>query len=444
MREQQHLSPSIVTRFREKSLEPNDKRVIYDHLKVCDPCRTLIVDREVEAIALRAVIEHLLPSAADEPYHLEHELIEGYVDNKLDAVDRSTTEMHLEVCAACAAEVKDLENSLTTMEALSAEHPTNEIRVHRINVPVDPRRWFGPPQLALATGIILLASAAIVIWRLKLQAPPHQPNVVQQTTPLPGEPSPRTRPSPNSPKNGETPANKHEPGRLVDRSKNIEERVVLVALKDGPREIALNKNGTMTGLKDLPAESQQQVKAVLLGQGVPKPDVISDLRSDKLVSRGSDEQTIRPVVPAGVIGEDRPLFKWTPLKDAVGYRIVVGDPSFQPIARSDQLPPDTTEWKAPTALPRGIVYTWMVTAIKNTEESSPVSSPPVKFKVLEAERLRQLDSLNKRSPSHLALGLFYARSGMIEEAKREFQILMQQNPNSRLAKKLVKVVNSWN
>jgi len=183
---------------------------------------------------------------------------------------------------------------------------------------------------------------------------------------------------------------------------------------------------------------------MLLGHGVSKPDVISDLRSDKVVSRGSDEQTITPVVPAGVISEDRPLFKWTPLKDAIGYRIVVGDPNFQPVARSAQLPSGTTEWKAPTALPRGIFYNWMVTAIKNDEEGMSVSSPPVKFKVLEAERLRELDSLNKRSPSHLALGVFYARSGMIEEAKREFQILLQQNPNSRMAKKLVKIVNSWN
>jgi hypothetical protein len=444
MREQQHLSPRIVTRFHKQALEPNDKRVIYDHLKTCDPCRSLIVDREVQTIALRAVIEHLLPSAADEPYHLEYDLIEGYVDNTLNAVDRSITEMHLEVCAECAAEVKDLKNSLRTMRALSTERRPNENPAARINLLFNPRKWFGPPQLALTTGIILLASAVVVIWRLKSQAPSPQPNVVQQATPLPGEPPPlRTTPSPNLSKDRETPANHDEPGRSVDRGKNLEERDVMVALRDGARKLALVRKGTLIGLADLPAETQQQVRTVLLAQTITKPDVISDLRSDNSISRGGDEQTIRPVGPAGVISEDRPLFRWTPRNDAVGYRIVVGDPNFQPIARSGQLTADTTEWKTPIALPRGVVYTWMVTAVRNEQTDSPVSSPPVKFKVLEAERLRELESLTKSSPSHLALGVFYARSGMTEQAKQEFQILLKQNPHSTLAKKLLRQIKEW-
>jgi hypothetical protein len=251
-------------------------------------------------------------------------------------------------------------------------------------------------------------------------------------------------PSPSPLKNNETPVTNGE-DRFANRGRNLEDGEARVALVDGPRKVTLRRSGTILGLADLPAETQQQVKAVLLAQAIIKPDVISELRSDQSISRGtsSDDQTIRPIVPAAVISEDRPVFKWAPLKDATSYRVVVGDPNFQPIARSDQLLPNTTEWTPPTPLPRGVVYTWMVKATRSETEGSPVSSPPMKFKVLEAERLTELASLRKASPSRLALGVFYARAGMIAEAEQEFQILLRENPNSRLARKLLREVNSW-
>jgi len=55
----------------------------------------------------------------------------------------------------------------------------------------------------------------------------------------------------------------------------------------------------------------------------------------------------------------------------------------------------------------------------------------------------ELDNLKIRSQSHLALGVFYAREGMIAEAEREFQILVQKNPHSRVAIKLLKNIQSW-
>ena len=54
------------------------------------------------------------------------------------------------------------------------------------------------------------------------------------------------------------------------------------------------------------------------------------------------------------------------------------------------------------------------------EGGSGSSASKGKFKVLDEEKIKQLSRL-KASQSHLALGIFYAREGMIAEAEREFQ-----------------------
>ena len=71
------------------------------------------------------------------------------------------------------------------------------------------------------------------------------------------------------------------------------------------------------------------------------------------------------------------------------------------------------------------------------------TEPEIKFKVLEEAKMRELNELNKSPRSNLALGVFYANAGMVSEAEREFQTLAKQNPDSRIAAKLLRAVRSW-
>lgn len=64
-----------------------------------------------------------------------------------------------------------------------------------------------------------------------------------------------------------------------------------------------------------------------------------------------------------------------------------------------------------------------------------MSASPVKFKALEDEKVKELNRLRTTAQSHLALGVFYAREGMIAEAEHELQILAKENPRSMIAKK---------
>ena len=93
------------------------------------------------------------------------------------------------------------------------------------------------------------------------------------------------------------------------------------------------------------------------------------------------------------------------------------------------------------ALKRGQVYTWTIRAV-NKEGNLSEAASQGKFKILREDALRKLNQLKGRR-SHLALGLFYAREGMISESEREFAILAKDNPDSALAKKLLREVRAW-
>ena len=118
--------------------------------------------------------------------------------------------------------------------------------------------------------------------------------------------------------------------------------------------------------------------------------------------------------------------------------------NFNRVAESPPLSKPT--WRLAVPLQRGQTYSWEVTAVKDGEEiTAPVApAPRAQFRVLEADKLNALTKLKGQRPaSHLALGLTYARLGLIPEAESEFRQLVKENPDSALAKKLLRTVQSW-
>src|ERR1051325_4957403 len=101
------------------------------------------------------MVLHLLPTEGEEPYHLDYETIEAFIDDKLAATDRSTAKLHLEDCAECSAEVEDLRESLATMRATSREVERKRAE-HRT-----PQRHaaFAPPmRIAAMVAFVLFAA----------------------------------------------------------------------------------------------------------------------------------------------------------------------------------------------------------------------------------------------------------------------------------------------
>jgi hypothetical protein len=92
---------------------------------------------------------------------------------------------------------------------------------------------------------------------------------------------------------------------------------------------------------------------------------------------------------------------------------------------------------------RGQLFSWAVIAMVDGKKvvSPSASAPEVKFAILSTGDFKELTQL-KKSDSHLALGVFYGRVGLLNEAERELQKLAELNPQSDLPKKLLQSVHS--
>jgi len=166
--------------------------------------------------------------------------------------------------------------------------------------------------------------------------------------------------------------------------------------------------------------------------------------SIKLMDPTARENTFGLLGPTGtVIATDRPGLRWQALDGATSYTVSVFDADFNRVTSS--APQTATQWTTPT-LRRGMIYSWEVVAIRNGQEvRSPVApAPRAQFKILEAEKVLELDRLRNQKPiSHLALGLTYARFGLLDEAEGQLEILARQNPNSPVATRLLRTVQEW-
>jgi predicted anti-sigma-YlaC factor YlaD len=425
-----HLSNELVERFHAQALTRGDRSVIYDHVLACETCRQLVVTPQEEAVALEALMKHLVTPESEKPYHLDLEAIEAFVDDKLDPLDRSTAKLHLEDCAECSSEVEDLRESLATMKAAShtrvVEHQASETVSRRFSMPL---------RIAAVIALIAVATVAL-IGVLKWRSTSPGITTGSQPTPFTSPQLPALAPSPgsNPPNLAENPPSK-KPGEEPRR---------VIALKDGPNGIAIDEGGNVVGASSLSSETRQAVKEALTEERLTRPSVLDEVASAQVSERGPSgpEERIRIVYPVRtVIADTQPTLRWAPSKTAEAYRIEIADETFHQVAKSEDLPTTTGTWAPTTPLKRGGIYTWTIRAVNKEGDASAVVSQG-KFKVLSQDRVGELNQL-KTSQSHFALGLFYAREGMVADAEREFRILLKANPNSPVLKKLIKDVGSW-
>jgi hypothetical protein len=82
-----------------------------------------------------------------------------------------------------------------------------------------------------------------------------------------------------------------------------------------------------------------------------------------------------------------------------------------------------------------------VTATADGKEilSPTAAAPEAKFAVLGQDEAEELERARLSVPdSHLTLGVLYARAGLLDEAEREFRLLVEANPKSPAASKLLR------
>jgi hypothetical protein len=216
----------------------------------------------------------------------------------------------------------------------------------------------------------------------------------------------------------------------------------IIALQDGGSLVTLDEQGRYKGLEGIPNSWQTAIRETLLAQRVKRPAILDAVGDGAgAILRGSGDGIPFDIIsPAGAVVEsDRPLFRWGALRGATSYSAVIFDYQFNRVAESG--PISATEWTPPQALRRGATYFWQVTAILDGEAvlSPGAAAPEAKFSVLGWAETEELKRARLKVPgSHLTLGVLYAQAGLLDEAEREFKSLVEANPKSLVALKLLR------
>jgi hypothetical protein len=450
-RGQEHLTEQEVAQFRVRGMTSAERRELDRHVAQCEDCLRRVLNPAQSHLAFTSLTESFMPAVDEKPFHLSPEELKRYQHDNLDEADRTIFESHLEICSECNREASKLETIATSV-------PASIQSSERIESKAKPGwRWFpafGQSSRlwtpARVVGMLAVISALFVLalWIQKKPAPPPDQAVQNEQGNISIEPAPTTvLAGGNQNESSPVDANNQNSSNGSTEEPKTDTSSIVVRLKDGDAEVGLDSQGKLIGLENLAPQTQRAVQAALASERLPEPQVLNELAGAKIILMGqaTDGLPFKLIAPIGVVVSlNRPTLRWQPLDGATSYTVSVFDSDFNRVAKSN--PQSTREWTVPLSLKNGNIYSWEVTAIKDNQEiTSPVApAPRAQFKIVELEKLNEIASVRKQKPlSHLALGVLHARAGLFMEAEREFRALVNANPQSSVAKKLLGTVRSW-
>lgn len=421
----EHLTEPEIELYRSREGEEAARQRTAEHLAVCEHCVNRVYNAEHSVLAVNVLSEAFLPAADEEPFHLSHAELKEYVAGYAAKADRIICESHIDICEPCRKELRVLSAADTSIRSRT------ETSAWRRS------GWLASTPLRVAAAIALIGLLAFGVLLIRPRSAAPTPAQLAGTGPqeTPGASAP-VDPSKDGPVSDKTPS-----------GPATSQQSIVVHLSDNGREIGLDQQGNLTGLGELDESNQRIVKNALAGEPLARPRVLDELSSPRieLLGEQSDKNSFQLISPlAKIITEARPTLRWKRLNGATSYVVSVFDSKFNLVIRSAPLSQPT--WTPSAPLGRGQNYFWEVTTVKEGKEVvAPVApAPRAQFRILEAEKLSALQTLRRQKPtSHLALGLTYARLGLIKEAEGEFQYLLKENPDSAVAKRLLRTVQTW-
>lgn len=420
----EHLTQKQVEDYSLHKLNAAELLAVSDHLGECEVCRGRVEGGLNGDVAFLALHEDAFSENGLDTTHLSAAQTADYVDQNLSGEALQLVDDHLSTCEQCAFAVADLRafrNEIApSLDRRYGPAPVSAeggwLQKFASLFKVGPVPAFGAAALA----VLVLATLAWLVWR----TPKEQPEEVVVVSPTPS-PVSQPSPSPESPLQPET-------------------APVVAQLNDGEGVLSLDQEGKLSGADTLPPAYQDRVKRALMSERIERSSQLQGLTRPPSSLMGSDNQprefsVLEPV--GSVLLTARPSFRWSAMEGATGYVVEVYDDQFKLAASSPQL--TSRSWTQ--SLPRGKVYSWQVKAIKDGQEiTSPrPPAPQAKFRILDQAKANELARAKRaHGSSHLALGLLYAETGLLKEAEQEFRLLVRANPNSPVARNLLRQVQS--
>jgi len=422
-----HLSESQIKQLCVSALPEDELTAAAVHTAECQACDQRFVQelkRQRGSVPFNFTLE---PEFWFRNEHLDFDDLVGLAENALDEETRGIIDIHLSTCESCREDVRSF---LAFREATAGEmnvsygpthyEPSDDIR----GAPWWSQHLQRRPVYAVAAIMLVVVALLIGVLALSRRSAPLEASNQEQTN----------RGSERSPGISPTPA------------PTVEDSGKVAILKDAGGEVTIDRDGRITGLDEVSENSRQYVARAALSEQIAPSDVLRRLSGEPGGLRGSDDGSLgfRLLYPVRrVVTEARPVFRWESLPGASSYRVYVLDQDDNQVSQSEDLPPMQTQWEAPAPLRRGQIFSWAVTALVDGKKvvSPSASAPEIKFAVLSTADFQELSRL-KKSNSHLALGVFYARIGLLNEAEREFESLVELNPQSDLPRKLLQNVRT--
>ena len=211
---------------------------------------------------------------------------------------------------------------------------------------------------------------------------------------------------------------------------------LIAQLDDAFGPVGTDRAGNIHGLDSYPTMWRDELAAMVQGGVVHVPDKPLAFLDRQ---RGDNEPTmyIQPV--ATVTKSATPTFEWKPRGAEETYRVTIYR-NGQQVAQSNEL--DNPSWQCTQELERGDVYAWDVVVHRGDQELVS-DEPRAEFKVLEADKLEEITHVEKEARgSHLVLTVTYMQFGLLDDAERELGALVNANPDSKLAEKLLKSIQT--
>jgi hypothetical protein len=420
----EHLSQKQVEDYSQQQLGAAELLSVSDHLGECEVCRVRVESGKNGEAAFVALHMEAFSPNGELSAHLTSEQAAEYVDKNLSGETLKMVTDHLVSCEQCAVAIEDL-RAFRNEIAPSLEREYGPVAVPRKSESSWRQRFVSLFHLSAvpafgggALAVLLLAVTGWLIWR-----------------------TPRTK----EPEVVVVPARSAQPSSSSEPlSPPLQPASVVAQLNDGQRVLVLDQQGKLSGADDLPPAYQNLLKKTLSTQRIDRSSQLQGLTRPPSSLMSSDNQNgeFSVLEPVGrVLNTNQPAFRWSAMEGASGYVVEVYDEQFKLVASSAQL--TILSWA--TTLSYGHVYSWQVKATKDGQEiTSPrPPAPQAKFRVLDQGKVNELTRAKRAyGSSHLTLALLYADAGLLKEAEQELRLVRKENPNSDLARTLLRQIQT--
>jgi hypothetical protein len=435
----EHLSQSQLAGYSGRILDADELLAVDGHLASCDVCH-----KRLTGILPGVAKLALSPSfqSSEGPFHLDYDQhLEPYLDGKANDIDREIVDSHVAQCAKCADELRDL----LAFKQQPAVAISNDDAVTSSRW----KRWLPQWPLlsnpALATAVVvavLILAMAVLLWTTYRAPRP----VERLATGSSESDKQRQAAEKEQPPASTEHTTENSPSNQSQALPTLPHEEPLITLNDAGGQIVVNQQGQLEGLDHLPRNLRESVERALATRRLRDSPALTGWSTGAGILRSELEKqnTFAPLEPMDVVIEtDRPKFRWQALEGASHYVVTMHDARFREVGSSG--PIVGTEWTAPNSLERGATYSWQISALKDGQTIvSP--KPPLRearFRILGQRNLVALAKLKASAGnSHLVMGVFYWKYGLLEQSEREFQALAQANPNSTAVAELLASVRS--